>query len=178
MVIIALSIPTFFQSVKPMLGLPPRYGFPLTFGSLYAGMFFLFDKWVWRAFSTILGIPNLNGKWKGTGRSSYEDPTTGKNYEFTMDVTIKQTFSAMEVFTQTGDSTSRSTMASLCTQHAVPIFRYAYENAPKNMANAELQRHPGLIELRIEDSNRMSGDYFSGKHRLRFGELTLERQKA
>ena len=44
------------------------------------------------------------------------------------------------------------------------------------MANEELQRHPGLVSLRIESKDKMAGDYFSGKHRLRFGEMYLERQ--
>jgi hypothetical protein len=66
-------------------------------------------------------------------------------------------------------------MASISTQHAVPIFRYSFENTPKSKASEELQRHPGLIELRIKENNSMQGDYFSGKHRLRFGELTLKK---
>ena len=94
-----------------------------------------------------------------------------------MQVIIKQTFTKIEVFAETKDSTSRSTMASICTQHAVPIFRYSFENIPKNNANDELQRHPGLIELRVKSNDLLEGSYFSGKHRLRYGELIYKRKK-
>jgi hypothetical protein len=67
-------------------------------------------------------------------------------------------------------------MASIELQHAVPVFRYGFDNTPKNMANAELQRHPGMMDLRISSSDLLEGDYFSGKHRLRYGELVIRRQ--
>lgn len=176
LVIIAMSAPTFFESCRTFLGLSPQLGIPISFGALYGVLFFLYDRILWRHCPTFFPIPNLNGKWKAEGVSSFQNPDTGENFRFTMDVIIKQTFSHIEVFTQTGDSTSRSTMANISTQHAVPIFRYTFENTPKSMANEELQRHPGMIELRIETEDCLKGDYFSGKHRLRYGELTLRRE--
>lgn len=160
--LIAMAIPAFIENARTFFGIPPQYGLPVTFGAVYGILFFLVDKWCWRWCSEQIGIPNLDGRWEATGKSSYKDPDTGENMEFKMEITIKQTLSVMEVFTKTGDSTSRSTMASICIQHAVPIFRYAYENEPKSLADDELQRHPGLATLRIETKTRLTGDYFSG----------------
>jgi len=173
--LIAMVIPAFIENARTFFGISPQYGFPVTFSAVYGVLFYLMDKWFWRWCSEQIGIPNLNGRWEAIGKSSYKDPDTGENKEFNMEITIKQTFSVMEVFTKTGDSTSRSTMASICTQHAVPIFRYTYENEPKSLADDELQRHPGLATLRIDTKTRLTGDYFSGKHRLCFGELMIEK---
>lgn len=175
--IIALGIPAAFEKARTLFGLPVNIGFPVSSGALYSVMLLITDRWLWRWFARPMGLPDLNGKWIAAGKSSYENPETGRPHEFSMTVQIRQSFSKLEVFTQTESSTSRSTLAGICTEHAVPIFRYAFENAPKSVADAELQRHPGLIELRIESDNRMVGDYFSGKHRLRFGELQLAKEQ-
>ena len=117
-------------------------------------------------------IVNLDGKWKAEGESSFKDEN-GKNLKYDIDIIIKQTFTKIEVFGETKESTSRSTMVSIELSRAQPIVQYTFEYTPKNMANEELQRHSGLVNLRIESENMMSGDYFSGKPRLRFGELKL-----
>jgi hypothetical protein len=181
--LIALAVPTFVEKARVLLGLPENFGFPVTFGVLFGALFWFFDNWCWRfragpiSMADLLGIPDLNGTWLAQGVSSYPDPQTGQPTRFEMTVIIKQTFSRIDVHTETAQSTSRSTMAAVETQRAVATFRYAFENQPKNMADAELQRHPGLIELRVNKDGTLTGDYFSGKHRLRYGELTLERKK-
>lgn len=175
--IIALGLPSFFDSFKTFFGLSVSIGFSLSFGTIFGILYFLLDRVVWKWISSLINIPELDGIWDAEGISSFKDPVTGENYHFQMQVIIKQTFTKIEVFTETNDSTSRSTMASICTQHAVPIFRYSFENIPKNNANDELQRHPGLIELRVKSNELLEGSYFSGKHRLRYGELIYKRKK-
>lgn len=175
MAIIALLIPAFFEKVRTVFGLPGNYGFPITFSALYGVMHIIFDRYLWHKWPALIGVPDLNGRWTAHGVSSYKDPVTGNSFRFSMEIIIRQTFTHLEVFTETNESTSRSTMASICTQHAVPIFRYAFDNVPKSMADQEMQRHPGMMELRINDDSHLAGDYFSGKHRLRYGEMTLER---
>jgi hypothetical protein len=176
--VVALAAPAFFNSVRTIFGLPASFAIPLTASTIFGVLYTLHDQIVWRWLQSWIAVPNLNGKWMATGFSSFKDPISGEPFEFQMEVKIRQTFSKIEIFTRTGDSTSRSTMASICTQHAVPIFRYAFENMPKGLANDELQRHPGLVELGIESNDMMTGHYFSGKHRSRFGDLTLRRSKS
>lgn len=173
---VALAIPGIFENARTLFNLPVSWGFPLTFSALYSSLYLFIDLLAWKWIAKFLNIPILHGKWNAQGVSSFIDPVTHKNFEFQMDITIKQTFSKIEIFTETKDSTSQSTMASISTNKAMPVFRYSFENTPKNMADQELQRHPGLIELRITNEKLMCGDYFSGKHRLRYGELKLERE--
>lgn len=175
--VIAFAIPPLFESAIKIFCLPQMLAVPISFGAVFTALYFAFDRFLWKLklASSLIGVPNLNGQWIAEGVSSYIDPETNEPFHYRMIVTIKQTFSKIEIFTETKDSTSRSTMASLSTQHAKMFFRYAFENTPKNKSDPELQRHPGLIELRINSPDEMVGDYFSGKHRLRYGELTLKR---
>jgi hypothetical protein len=159
----------------------PVVAWPLSMGATFGLLFMLLDRFAWRAppIRNLLGVPDLSGTWDGSGLSSYqlEEDTGEPTAQFNLVLTIRQTFTRIEFHAETEHSTSRSTMASISTDHAVPIVRYAYENIPKNRANAELQRHPGLMELRYA-SDGLTGDYFNGKHRLRFGELTLRRRSS
>lgn len=171
--IVAFVIPGLVASDWVTRYVGDKLSYPFGVGATFGVLFLLFDHVFWRRLQFILHIPNLNGTWTAKGLSSYEDPATGKPMEFVMEYQIKQTFTRIEISGDTDKSTSRSTMASLEIDHAVPIFRYAFENTPRNMSDAELQRHPGLIELRLNTATKMTGDYFSGKHRLRYGELIL-----
>lgn len=168
--VIAFGFPAWISELRNLVGLPQAISYPVSFGVTFGALHLIFDRWAWRILPKFSLLPNLNGAWIAEGVSSYQGkPFTGK-------VTIKQTFSAMEIFGDFEESTSRSTLSGFCLDHAVPVFRYAFDNSPKNMANQELQRHPGLIELRIYSVGEMRGDYFSGKHRLRYGEIALRRE--
>lgn len=171
--IVAFVIPGLVASDWVTRYVGDKLSYPFGVGATFGVLFLLFDHVLWKRLQFILHIPNLNGTWTAKGISSYEDPATGKPMAFVMEYQIKQTFTRIEISGETDKSTSRSTMASLEIDHAVAIFRYAFENTPRNMSDAELQRHPGLIELRLNSADKMTGDYFSGKHRLRYGELIL-----
>ena len=171
--VISFVVPSFVGSDWVTRVVGNKLSYPFSVSATFGGLFLLFDHFLWKRIQFLLHIPNLNGTWIARGISSYEDPASGKPLEFEMAYQIKQTFTRIEICGDTDKSTSRSTMASLEIDHAVPIFRYAFENIPRNMSDSELQRHPGLIELRLNENNKMRGDYFSGKHRLRYGELTL-----
>ena len=168
--------PTLMKSLQAVSGLGEQHAYSLTFGTVFGLVYAAVEHWLWRApgLRKVIGVPVLAGRWTAAGVSSFIGPD-GKPFQFTMDVVIKQTFSRLEVYTKTGESTSRSVLAGVYVDHAVPIFRYAFENAPMSMANPELQRHPGLVELHVHSADGMSGDYFSGKHRLRTGSLVMTR---
>lgn len=170
---ISISVPIYFDVLMKFLGFE-YISFTLSFGITFGILFFLVDKYLWKTFKFLNMIPNLEGKWMVSGISSFQDEN-GNNYKFNMEIQIKQTLTSIEIFSETQDSTSKSTMASIEMNHSKAIFRYTFENTPKNMSNDELQRHPGMMELRINSTEEMSGDYFSGKHRLRYGELQLKK---
>lgn len=169
----AFAIPRGIAWAAGLLVPGEAFAYPLTVGTTFAAIHLLFDRLIWKKFGFWHKIPELNGRWTAHGVSSYRDPETNEPVRFSMTYIIRQTFSRIEVFGETEKSTSKSLMASLDTDHAVPIFRYGFENTPKNTADDDLHRHPGMIELRIQSGTRMTGDYFSGKHRLRYGEITL-----
>lgn len=171
--IISISVPYYFETLMTFLGFQ-IISFSISFGAIFGGLFFLFDKFIWIIFNRMNLVPNLEGVWHATGTSSFQDEN-GNNNKFNMEIHIKQTFTNLEVFAETQDSTSKSTMANIEMNHPKPIFRYTFENTPKNMSDDELQRHPGMMQLRINSNTEMAGDYFSGKHRLRYGELTLKK---
>lgn len=170
---ISISVPIYFDVLMKFLGFE-YISFTLSFGITFGILFFLVDKYLWKIFKFLNMIPNLEGKWMVSGISSFQDEN-GNNCKFNMEIEIKQTLTSIEIFAETQDSTSKSTMASIEMNHSKAIFRYTFENTPKNMSNDELQRHPGMMELRINSTEDMSGDYFSGKHRLRYGELQFKK---
>ena len=174
--VIAILAPQYIEQLRVIFGLSEVYAVTVSFGLIYGILFFIIDKYAWKLLTYIDLIPNLNGNWKAKGKSSYKDED-GEPFTYDMDVKIKQTLTKLEVYTITKDSISKSKMASIELDNAQAILKYTFENVPKNMSNDELQRHPGLVELQIETNDKMSGDYFSGKHRLRYGELNLERIK-
>lgn len=169
----SLAVPGFLSWIAQHIG---GLAFTVSFGATFATFYFLFDRYVWRWGKFFYPMPDLNGEWIAEGTSSYQDPVSGENVKFKMDVKVKQTFSQIEFFTETKDSTSRSFMAAIELVHAVPILRYGFDNTPKNMSDATLQRHPGMMEFRINSDDELVGDYFSGKHRLRYGELIMRRR--
>lgn len=154
----SLSLPALLTWAEMAVIDAPKTTFTVSFGATFAIFYFFFDRYAWKWARFIHHLPDLNGDWQVDGTSSYKDPDTGQNLKFKMTVKVKQTFSQIEFFTETNDSTSRSFMASVETGHAVPILRYGFDNIPKNMSNAELQRHPGMMELRISDDDKMEGD--------------------
>ncbi len=175
--VLALTIPTILAWLGEKVGAPKAVTFPLSFGATFALLELFFDKKGWKWIAQLIALPNLNGSWTGRGISSFKDPCTQEPYEFTINIRIKQTFTRLEVFADTEKSTSKSFMASIESQHAVPLFRYGFDNIPKNMADEDLQRHSGHMDLRITGADSMEGDYFSGKHRIRHGEIRFTRNE-
>lgn len=99
----------------------PTVTWPVSFGATFGFLFAVFDRRLWRArpFTAWHSIPNLVGTWEASGVSSFKETPESPNHTFTMKVIIKQTFTKLEVFTETAESTSRSTMASIDSDHAV-----------------------------------------------------------
>lgn len=156
----------------PHLGL--GYTSTVSSGVVFAIIYQLYDKWLWRIPGlNYLKIPNLNGKWKGNVRSSYDD--YAKDYP--IEIRIKQTFSQIEITLSNETSSSDSSMAVIYPSGTHPKLTYFYYNRPRNKSNEEMKAHPGVAELEIIDKETLHGDYFSGKHRLRTGEMTVKREK-
>ena len=135
----------------------------------------LFDKYIWKYnFIRLFGlpkIPNLNGKWKATIKSSY------KKTEKSGDVTIHHNYSNFSLILKTDESKSHTTMSSLTLKD--PINRkitWTYMCEPLPNSNNKLHTHCGTNHLEILDGEKeLRGSYYSGRDRRNIGEFFLKK---
>ena len=141
----------------------------------FYGIFYtVFDRyiWSWRPFSFLRfsNIPVLAGEWSGTIISSFNDGTT-----IAAKLTIKQTWTDMQVALTTESSASHSLAVALAVKGAGgPTLTYQYQNDPRAGAVATMQIHYGTANLILE-GNRLTGEYYSGRGRQNIGELSFDR---
>lgn len=64
-----------------------------------------FDNVLWKVkwINKFLGIPNLNGVWKGMAKSSFDE-----SKEYSMELTVKQTWSKISFVSEFLDTNSKS----------------------------------------------------------------------
>lgn len=135
----------------------------------------LFDKWLWRQPLLqkigIVKLPDLNGKWHGTGHTSFDER---KPYE--IDLIIKQTWTHISIYLETNQSNSRSLTASLSVNEPEgPVLTYEFRNDPKSNAPSSMHSHRGTAVLKLKSSDCLEGEYYSGRDRQNYGSLTLGR---
>lgn len=180
-----LSIATFFILLLPLydylkssfgLTIPVWIETPSIIG-LYAFYIKIFDKALWKLkvirWLGLPTIPNLNGTWKATIRSSHDD--TEKEAE----ATIRQSYWKFSMILKTDESVSKTTMASFELNN--PIHRtltYTYLSKPLPTSPPSMNIHEGTGNLEIlQGDARMKGYYYSGRGRQNYGEISLERER-
>ncbi|MGU7837916.1 Cap15 family cyclic dinucleotide receptor domain-containing protein [Burkholderia sp. AW33-5] len=150
---------------------------PVTASLIYAGLYWLFDKRVWKigVIANLLKVPDLAGKWHCDGQTINPDKTLG--YKWEGEVTIIQSWDKLRVRLKTTQSASNSIAAALVYDQA-DGFRllYNYKNEPK-IGEAELVAHRGAAELTFStDLTAAEGEYFNGHGRFTFGNIKLTRK--
>lgn len=135
----------------------------------------LFDEYLWRMQLlhriAITKLPDLSGKWQGTGYTSFEE---GKPYE--VELQIRQTWTHLSVYLETAQSRSRSLTASLLVNEPEgAVLTYEYRNEPKANALPSMHSHRGTAVLRLRNTDCLDGDYYSGRDRQNYGGLTITR---
>lgn len=176
LVLLAIGLAGAIASLASWAHLPQAWAGSFTAGACFGLLYLIFDKWLWRALKPVHGVPNLQGTWQVRGRSSFQPEGSSEFAEFAGEMKIRQTFSRIHFCADFPQSISKSTLAGFELNGAETTFRYAFENSPKNLADPSLQRHPGLAAATIKSSNTIEVEYFSGKHRLRYGMMTLTRK--
>jgi hypothetical protein len=177
---LVLSILTFFMLLLPFYDfLNNSLGFTIPIWietpsiiGLYELYVNIFDKYLWKyEFVKWLGlpkIPNLDGSWKATIKSSF------KGTQKEADVTICQSYSKFSMVLKTDESTSTTMMAAFGI--ANPIMRtltHTYLSKPFSPLPS-LNIHEGTCNLEILDGDKeMKGYYYSGRGRQNFGEISL-----
>ena len=146
-----------------------------SFAGFYSGLYWVFDHYLWRLEALkklrIVRAPNLNGKWEGTVKSSYNQYACG----FPVTVAILQRWSKISISLETNLSRSRSITASLRTVDVKAVeLTYQYLNEPKPHAPASMEIHRGTAFLQTTDFG-LEGTYYSGRGRREIGSIELRR---
>ncbi len=146
-----------------------------SFAGLYSGLYWLFDRYVWKLGLfrklNIVQLPNLNGKWVGEVKSSYSQDGSAHS----VSVVILQRWSKMLVRLESEHSRSRSITASLrIADLPNPELSYQYVNEPKSDAPGTMEMHRGTANLELTGSG-LEGDYYTGRGRGEVGTIGLRK---
>lgn len=148
--------------------------------AVYGLIYFLFDKYLWTwpifRYTGIVWFPNLNGRWKGTQRSSYKN-ASGQNVVVDGRIEITQSFSKICVRGYYAKSESESVSGSFaeCNDH-VYLF-YTYDNDPSSLKTGTMQRHKGSGKVNLLPTEmRVRGCYWNSIGN--YGEMDYEFEQA
>ncbi|WP_295725934.1 hypothetical protein [uncultured Methanobrevibacter sp.] len=134
----------------------------------FYGIFYAFDKWLWKA--PIIGMwvdcPNISGKWEG-------EINNDKGYNIKVDVEIIQTWTKIIMNLYTPTARSRTTTLTFFTQNSSnPSLTYVYYNIAKN--SDILQSHGGTGHLIFYKENQvLEGNYYTDEKRDNHGTIKL-----
>lgn len=145
----------------------------------FYGMFYgLFEKKLWRVDVLhtlgLVKIPILDGAWKGTITTSFDEHAATHDVE----VEISQTWTRIGVKLRGRDSKSHTLAATLLVDSPEGVrFSYEYRNEPLSHAVGSMQIHNGTARLTLTNTGRLEGEYYSGRGRQNFASIRLERKR-
>jgi hypothetical protein len=144
--------------------------------TVYAGLYFLFRKWIWRLpwIMRWLKVANLAGTWSCEGKPFLRPDSP--EIPWRAIVTITQDWDRFRVHLKTEQSVSNSIVAALtCDPVEGFVLLYSYQNTPKP-GEDELSGHRGFARLTFDkDLQGAEGDYFNGDGRHSSGTMLLRR---
>jgi hypothetical protein len=152
---------------------------------IYLIFHFVYDRWLWKLFPfTILHpIPNLNGEWEGTLKTSGEHSTNGISFSLNID----QTYTRISLIFDTSTSKSVSNMAIIKIHSTEKHeLRWEYLADAKGNHNDKEQNekfmHYGvtiLNSLKKDSSGKKmyEGKYYTEKERRKYGSIFLSKKR-
>jgi hypothetical protein len=143
--------------------------------TVYALLYWLFDKfaWKWKWVGLWLKVPNVSGSWQCVGQSLNQPD--GVTTPWSGVIKIAQSWDRLRVTMQTSDSISCSINAALVHDDDGPVLIYNYANSP-TITRSDLSAHMGFAQLNFSpDLNSASGEYFNGHGRFTYGTMELSR---
>lgn len=161
---------------KYSINIPWFIGTPSIMG-VYAFLFYLFDKYLWKfKIFKKLGIvigDDLNGKWVGIIKSSYDD----FQKDIYAELNIVQTASSIKIHGKFNESKSVSVHENfgLSEMDNQTALYYFYRNEPQYDAIQTMAIHEGSVKL-VHDPERkvLSGSYYSGRDRNNHGTIEVK----
>ena len=148
--------------------------------TVYGLLFYLFDKFFWKypAFKK-LGIvvaDDLNGKWEGTIKSSYDKHQKSVKAE----IIIEQTATRIKIcgtFDQSKSVSVHENFSRSEIDNKVALF-YFFRNEPQYDAVETMAIHEGSAKLiHDEKADTLTGYYYSGRDRNNHGTIDVQRTK-
>jgi hypothetical protein len=153
--------------------------FPLAV-TVYSVLALIFTKWAWRwkiFQGWLVKAPNLQGTWRGTIDSTWENPATNSGTNLIPAIlSIKQTFDNIDCLLFSKESSSYSMSAEInLDQSGNPYLSYNYTNRSRASVRERSEVHDGAAILRIIKSpdRSLEGEYWTsrkstGEMRFRF----------
>ena len=174
LVFVILSFIDLAKTYNMNVNLPPTFFSLVGAGAVYGGIFWLFDRYIWRIsrVAKLLRVPDLSGKWTCQGNPLDK----GVAVPWQGEMTITQSWDRIRIVINTAHSRSQSLAAAIQYDPAegYHLF-YHYRNEP-NVAAPTMAAHHGFAELIFApDEQSASGDYFNGRGRNTFGTLSITR---
>jgi hypothetical protein len=151
------------------------------FGALYLWLENMGWKWWVLQRIGLVRTPNLNGKWSGQLRSSYEDLEKGIvafEKPIDIDLGIRQSWTRFAVQLRSSTSSSKSDTGSIFVDSGVnPVIVYTYLNRPNPDQVETMEMHSGTTLLELRDDNGIAvleGNYYNGRGRGNYGTMHLK----
>jgi hypothetical protein len=143
--------------------------------TIFGGLEFAFDRWAWRL---LCGIPGVNvfdfsGKYSGKilASSKAEHPAS---------ITIKQTWSKIEVCFDSGSAQANSFSASVVRdrirQGQVELIYNYFARGGKAENGGRFDHYGTAVLAREAEGARLQGDYYTEQDRDSFGTITMARE--
>jgi hypothetical protein len=144
---------------------------------VFSAIYFAFDRVLWKVaiLRKVLLVPDLNGRWTCTGRTTLQGGQPA-NLDWNAEITITQSWSRILIHLRTQQSESKSIAASIFHESGVGYrVLYQYTNRP-GADQLELRDHSGAAELRFDEACIAGeGYYFTDRHRSTVGTTKLRR---
>lgn len=146
--------------------------------AIYALLFFIFDKFLWKnKLFRKLGIvvaDDLNGKWNGIVKSSHDN----FQREIPIELQIEQSATRVKICGTFGQSKSVSVHENFSRSeidNQVALF-YFFRNEPNYDAPETMAIHEGAVKLTYnKEENKLTGYYYSGRDRNNHGIIEVKK---
>jgi hypothetical protein len=134
-------------------------------------LIYLFTKYLWKRKlfqGWLVPFPNLTGRWDGTIKSTWVDPTSGKNpAPIPASLSIKQNFFHINCVMYTAETKSRSMYGYFEIDEETQVKRlvYSYQSNPKSTIAYRSPRQYGTVIFEISTNNgipyKLIGNYWT-----------------
>ena len=144
------------------------------YGVLYGFFKRVAWKWGWLRNVVSVSTPMLAGTWSGTVQSDYDGVTRPAH---DVEAVIGQDWTEIVIRLIGPNSKSHSLSASMVVTEDECIMIYDYLNEPNADAPDTMHMHRGTARLVLTETDRLEGDYYSGRDRNNIGLIKLQKRK-